>query len=67
MTIFSLSFPDSTYATLAPPDGVVTDTPSECSHLVMEKLMMSDKMLVCLPLVKHVLSLKWTVSWLVLG
>ena len=43
-------------------NGDVTDTPRECTHLVIEKLMRTDKMLLCLPLVKHVLSLKWIID-----
>jgi len=40
-------------------NGIVTDTPMECSHLVMDKLVRTDKMMMCLPVVKYILSLKW--------
>jgi len=39
--------------------GVLTESPNECTHLVMGKLSRTNNMLMCLPVVKHVLTTKW--------
>ena len=39
--------------------GMLTDNPTDCSHLVMGKLARTDKLLMCLPVVKHVLRTTW--------
>merc|ERR1719471_450771 len=39
--------------------GVMTETPGDCSHLVMTKLSRTNNFLMCLPTVKYVLSVKW--------
>ena len=40
-------------------NGVLTENPKECSHLVMSKLTRTNNMLMCLPIVKFVLQTKW--------
>merc|ERR1712079_261083 len=39
--------------------GRLTETPGDCSHLVMSKLSRTNNFLQCLPTVKFVLSVKW--------
>jgi len=42
--------------------GRLTETPGDCSHLVMSKLSRTNNFLQCLPTVKFVLSVKWLVE-----
>jgi len=39
--------------------GVLTENPKDCTHLVMGKLVRTNNMLMCLPVVKHVLRTNW--------
>ena len=39
--------------------GKVTEVPGESSHLVMSRLSRTNNFLLCLPTVRHVLSLRW--------
>ena len=39
--------------------GVLTENPKACSHLVMGKLARTNKLLISLPVVKHVLMINW--------
>ena len=40
-------------------EGTMTENPSECTHLIMPKLIRTNNFLLCLPTVKHVLRPEW--------
>ena len=43
-------------------DGILTEEPSECTHLIMPKLSRTNNFLLCLPTVKFVLKIQWVLD-----
>ena len=43
-------------------DGILTEEPAECTHLIMPKLSRTNNFLLCLPTVKFVLKIQWVLD-----